>query len=133
MKNKTNIKKEKQLGMPIGTASNRLRKLIFFELVVATGNNICYRCGKEIETPKELTVDHKKDWLDKKNPIRLFFDLNNIAFSHHSCNAAAGKKPKKKYATEEERHQAVIAQNKKSRRKIYTTEKRRARYKRTGH
>jgi hypothetical protein len=77
-------KKDHQLGMSYGTASHRLKKQILFSLVQETGKDICYRCGKVIETAEELSVDHKIDWLDK-DPS-LFWDLDNIAFSHLSCN-----------------------------------------------
>ena len=86
---KNNDKKANQLGMPLGTASNRLRKSIIFSLIKETNKNICFQCGKEIESEKELSIEHKVPYLDSKNPVELFFDLNNIAFSHLSCNCRA--------------------------------------------
>ena len=38
----------------------------------------------------EFSVEHKIPWLDSDDPIGLFFSLDNIAFSHHSCNSGAG-------------------------------------------
>ena len=85
----SNEKKNTQLGMPIGTAGNRLRKEIMFKLLTKLNENICYRCGKKIESAEELSIEHKEPWLDSPNPKELFFDLENIAFSHLSCNIHA--------------------------------------------
>ncbi len=81
-----NRKKTEQLGMSIGTASNRLRKKILFDLVQKTNLDICFRCDERITDISNLTIEHKIRWLDSKNPVELFFDLNNIAFSHSKCN-----------------------------------------------
>ena len=88
-------KKLKQLGMPIGTASNRLKKILIFEMAKKLDLLRCYRCKRLIETPLELSIDHKIDWLDSGRAEELFFDLNNIAFSHHSCNCSAGRRENK--------------------------------------
>lgn len=82
-------KKNKQLGMPLGTASARLRKKILFSLIKECGKNVCYQCGKPIETEEELSIEHKIPWLDSNNPKELFFSIDNIAFSHLRCNCAA--------------------------------------------
>ena len=82
-------KKSKQLGMPFGTASARLRKSILFDLLKRLSINICHQCGKEITSERELSIEHKEPWLDSENPRKLFFSLENIAFSHLSCNCAA--------------------------------------------
>lgn len=91
---KGNNKKAEQLGMPYGTASNRLRKLILFKLLQECGKDTCYRCGKKIENPNELSIEHKINWLDSDNPVEIFFDLENIAFSHLSCNSRAATRNK---------------------------------------
>ena len=77
-------KKSDQLGMPFGTASGRLKKMIMLRLLQRLGEDVCYRCGKKIETYQELSVDHKVDWLDVDPD--LFWDLGNISFSHRECN-----------------------------------------------
>lgn len=79
-----NENKDKFLNMPHGTACNKLRKMIMFDLLKQLNKNFCYKCGKSIETIEDLSIEHKKPWLyvDKK----LFWDLNNIAFSHLKCN-----------------------------------------------
>lgn len=88
----TNVKKKKQLGMPIGTASNRLRKSIIFNLLKKTNENFCHQCKLEISSEKELSIEHKVPYLDSEDSVRLFFDLDNIGFSHLSCNVRAGRK-----------------------------------------
>ena len=85
-----NKKMTMQLGMPQGTASHRLRKMILFKLLQEADLNWCYRCGKKIEKIKDLSIEHKIPWLDSEKPKELFFDLKNVAFSHLSCNCAFG-------------------------------------------
>lgn len=87
----SNEKKTAQLGMPVGTASNRLRKSIIFKLIKQLGENFCFQCGTEIESEKELSIEHKIPYLDSENPKELFFDLENIAFSHLKCNVGAAR------------------------------------------
>ena len=43
----SNKKKSEQLGIPFGTANNRLRKSIFFQLLKEYGENICFHCHEE--------------------------------------------------------------------------------------
>ena len=86
----SNKKKAEQLGMPYGTAAARLRKLILFDILQFYGDNICFQCGKEIENADELSIEHKIPWLD--NSVELFWDLDNISFSHLSCNVSAAKR-----------------------------------------
>ena len=93
MKNKD--KKKEQLGVDPGTASHTLRKMVMFDMAKQLGLTKCYQCGEEIETVSEFSVEHKIPWLDSENPSELFFDLNNIAFSHLSCNIAAARNPRK--------------------------------------
>ena len=88
----SNLKKDKQLGMSHGKASNQLRKMILFKLVQRLGEDICYRCGEKIDTVNNFSIEHRSDWLDSKDPVGLFFDLDNISFSHQDCNSAAGRK-----------------------------------------
>ena len=81
-----NLKKDIQLGMSHGKANNKLRKLLLFELSRRCGLNFCFQCGKEIETVDQFSIEHKIPWLDSESPIELFFNLDNIAFSHLLCN-----------------------------------------------
>lgn len=88
------IKKQKQLGIHPSTAAAILRKKILFKLIKDTENDICFQCNKKIENIDELSIEHKKPWLDSEKPLELFFDLENIAFSHLKCNIGAGRKTK---------------------------------------
>jgi len=82
--------KAKFLGMNHGTASNRLKVKLLYQLAWQLGLTLCYRCGKGIDNADVFSIDHKQTWLnvDKK----LFWDLNNVAFSHKKCNSAAASK-----------------------------------------
>src|SRR5208337_2694984 len=83
-------KKSTQLGMHIQTAVQRLQRLILFDLAKRLNLDKCFHCEKQITTVNELTIEHKKAWLDV-DPA-LYWDLTNIAFSHHRCNSRAGRK-----------------------------------------
>ena len=83
-------KKAAQLGLPIGTASSRLRKLVLFRLLQDAGRDVCYQCGERIESVEQLSIEHKDPWLDSDDPVGRFFDLDNIAFSHQKCNSIGG-------------------------------------------
>ena len=86
--------KREALSMPFGTAQNRLRKAIMFQMIQKLGLDICFQCGKKIETIEELSIEHKISWLYSNNPKELFFDLDNIAFSHLKCNSLAADRAK---------------------------------------
>lgn len=105
--NHTNSKKHHQLGMNFSTASNRLRKLVLFKLVVETDRDICFRCGKKILSADDCTIEHKESWQHKST--ELFWDLNNIAFSHSTCNTRARNpgKHSDEFLLEEIRKEAV--------------------------
>lgn len=88
---KNSIKeKSSQLGINFSTASNRLRRNVMFHLLCKTGENTCHRCGKKIEIVDDLSIDHKQDWMYAKNAKELFYDIDNIAYSHKRCNTIAG-------------------------------------------
>jgi len=88
--------KKKQLGMDPGTASNRLKKTLMFELAKKLDMHWCFQCAAEIEHSDDMSVEHKTPWLHSEDPKGLFFDIENIAFSHKSCNyrASRGNYPK---------------------------------------
>ena len=90
MSHSSNNKKAKQLGMPSGTASNRLVKLVLLDLLQKLKTNFCFRCKEEIVRVEDLSLDHKEPWLDTSTD--LFWDLDNIAFSHRSCNIRAARR-----------------------------------------
>lgn len=91
-------KRHAQLGMNAGTATNRLLKDLLFHYV---GHLPCYRC-KGALSREDFSIDHKAVWLDSADPVALFFDIGNVAFSHRGCNSKAARRPTKKYKTVEE-------------------------------
>ena len=94
MSNVSNKKKTAFLGMSHGTAQNRLRKMILFKLVREAGLSLCFRCKEQIETIENFSIEHKTPWLGVD--VELFWDLDNIAFSHLSCNCGARRIPSDK-------------------------------------
>ncbi|NWL67308.1 hypothetical protein [Bradyrhizobium elkanii] len=87
---RANDTKDELLGMKFGTACHQLRKLIMFDLVCKLDLNVCFRCSKPIDSVEELSIEHKSSWQRSNDPKATFFDLNNISFSHRSCNQIAG-------------------------------------------
>jgi hypothetical protein len=79
-----NIKK--QLEMSFGKASYILKRMIMFALICELKKDVCYRCDKKIVSDCDLSVDHKNPWLHIDS--KLFWNLDNIAFSHKLCNSA---------------------------------------------
>lgn len=98
-------KKHLQLGMNAGTASGRLVKDLLFSFVKDTP---CYRCGEPL-TRETFSIEHIVPWLDSDDPVKNFFDLENVSYSHHSCNMKAARKPQKKYHTAEDKQAANTA------------------------
>tara|TARA_R110000765_G_scaffold267625_1_gene366672 strand:- start:320 stop:772 length:453 start_codon:yes stop_codon:yes gene_type:complete len=92
MSKETENKKKVQLGMAQGTARNKLVKNMMFDMACKLDLNWCYQCGAKIETKEELGIEHKTPWLDSDNPKELYFDLDNIAFSHQGCNSGAARR-----------------------------------------
>lgn len=80
----SNKRKDETLGMPHGTANNRLRKNILFHLLRKYGEDICFKCDEQIEMIEDLSIEHKKPW--EGISAELFWDIENIAFSHLRCN-----------------------------------------------
>jgi HNH endonuclease len=99
---RSGARKSAFLGMPHGTATNRLRKLILFDLLERHEENVCFRCSRKIERADELTVEHKRPW--EGVSVELFWSLENIAFSHRYCNTphryAGGQARKRKVGPE---------------------------------
>lgn len=91
-------KKHDQLGMNYGTASYRLVKDLLFDKVKDTP---CHQCGGVLER-ENFSIEHKTPWLDSEDPTKLFFDLDNISYSHLSCNTSAARR-KQLYVDGDER------------------------------
>ena len=113
---KENVKrKNKLLGMHYSTAYNRLRKMVLWKYVVLVGDDVCFRCGERIESIRQLSIEHKESWMGSEDPLDAFFDLDNVAFSHLSCNCASpspelktnGEKNGNSVLTEEDVHKAL--------------------------
>jgi len=96
-------KKKDQLGCDPGTAQYRLTRLILFDLICKLELNYCYQCKSIISSVEDLSIEHKVPWLDSNDPKELFYDIDNIAFSHKSCNYGAARKYSKKWKTDEQR------------------------------
>ena len=124
-------KQSQQLGMNVSTASNRLVKDLLFKFV-QIADYTCYRCKRKL-TRETFSIDHIEAWLDSEDPISKFFDLGNIAFSHFSCNAGAGKRnivhTNWYMQGKPGRHPSMVAGDK---RRVYDSQKRREQYRRTG-
>ena len=127
------MKKQMQLGMNASTASHRLVKDLLFSFVEKSGH-VCHQCGKPM-TRDDFSIEHKTPWLDSEKPQELFFDLNNIAFSHKWCNIAAARKPNKLELTPEERkkHNATLERQRWQKRSLEDQQAiRRRKYERNG-
>lgn len=127
------MKKHIQLGMNASTASHRLVKDLLFKFVEDAGH-VCHQCGKPM-TRNDFSIEHKTPWLDSEDPQKLFFDLDNIAFSHKWCNIAAARKPHKLDLTPEERkkHNATLERQRWQKRSLEDQQAiRRRKYERNG-
>lgn len=80
----SNQRKDATLGMPHGTANGRLKKNILFHLLKKHGENYCFKCTELIEVVNDLSIEHKKPW--EGVSATLFWDLENVSFSHLRCN-----------------------------------------------
>ena len=77
------------------TASAILRKSLLFKMAQYLGDDTCHQCGEKITKIEEFSIEHKIPWLDSDDPEKLFFDLDNIAFSHLKCNIKAARQTRK--------------------------------------
>ena len=98
--------KSQQLGMNHSTACNRLRKQVLFHLLKQLGQDVCFQCGDQIEHVDDLSIEHKEPWLHVDPD--LFWDMENIAFSHLTCNIRANRRPN----TGQRRHPSHFAYQK---------------------
>lgn len=121
-------KKQLQLGMNPSTASGRLVKDTLWRFIVQANQDNCYQCSGKM-TRDNFSIEHKVPWLDSEDPINLFFDQDNISFSHHSCNIKAARRPNKKYNSPEERNKA---KRKYDPLRVYCPIKRKEQYERHG-
>ena len=120
-------KKRKQLGMNPSTASHRLVKDLLYEYGIARQHKCCSHCGEPMMR-EDFSIEHITPWLDSEDPVKLYFDLNNVDFSHHACNIAAARRPTKKFFTEEEKENNNRRMWRHSKRKHYDSASRREKY-----
>lgn len=132
-------KKKEQLGMNPSTANHRLLKDILWRMVVDTGQDDCYVCQEKM-TREDFSIEHKEPWLDTDDPVERFFDVDNIAFSHLSCNCSNRRQgtpspecgSRGKYRKGCRCTPCIEASSKYQREAYYTPERRSERYRRTG-
>ncbi|TIW21162.1 MAG: hypothetical protein E5V63_30030 [Mesorhizobium sp.] len=131
----SNQRKAELLGMSHGKAYGRLVKDIIFDFVLKAGIR-CYRCGEPMSR-ETFSIEHKDEWQRSDDPLRSFLDLDNISYSHLTCNVRAKKVEKLGCGTRRsydrgcrcvECRSALNAQ----RRKSYTPERRHAKYTKHG-
>ena len=87
-------KKTKQLGMNPSTASHRLVKDLLWKLIETTGQDACCKCGEPMSR-ETFSIEHVTPWLDSDDPVGLYFDLDNVGFSHLRCNIKDAKNGRK--------------------------------------
>lgn len=104
-------RRQNLLKMGIGKANHHLKKSIMFYLAGKLSLLTCHRCKQPIAHVQQFSIDHKESWQKSANPIQSFFSLENIAFSHTSCNTAAAIRYRK-YKTPEEAKAAKAKQQK---------------------
>lgn len=125
-------KKALQLGMNPSTAQGRLVKDILWSLVVETNKHSCIKCG-ELMNRETFSIEHVKPWLDSDDPVVLFFDISNIAFSHLKCNISDARKVNR-YKDDEDKEKRQKESRKRTyqRNFVYCAERRRQQYLKTG-
>ena len=116
-------KKTQQLGMNPSTASGRLVKDLLFDFVERSGIR-CHRCDKEL-TRDTFSIEHKEAWLDSANPVDTYFNIENITYSHLSCNIKSSRNGVLRIYTDKE---ARERKNERAR-EAYCPKKRAKRYK----
>jgi hypothetical protein len=120
------MKKKQQLGMHPGTAAHRLLRDILFRYIEAAGE-VCFHCKKPM-IRDNFSIEHKEPWLDSLDPVAMYFDPKNIAFSHMKCNYAAARTVNKIYEVYKEGQKIRDAR----RVRPYSSKRRREQYERTG-
>ena len=85
--------------MSYGCASTKLVRSVLFKLLCEFGRNKCFRCGGDITCISEFSIEHKIPWLN--NDPKLFWDLDNISFSHRRCNSGA-RRSKNRWSSKQE-------------------------------
>ena len=129
--------KQEQLGMNPSTASHRLVKDILWSLIEKTEQDNCHQCGEKMQRDN-FSIEHKEPWLHSEKPAELYFDLDNISFSHLRCNVEARRPYRVPCGTAGSygggcRCASCTDAHKIVRRQYYTKEKRREKYLKHGY
>lgn len=124
-------KKQQQLKMNPSTAAGRLIRDILYQFIVESDLNNCYHCNLPMSR-ETFSIEHKIPWLDSEDPVQLYFDLQNISYSHQSCNSSAARSARRKYKDEDEAKAARLKKSRVRRKETYDPAKRSERYKNTG-
>lgn len=124
------MKKQNQLGMNPSTASGRLVKDILWKFITESSRDKCCKCGELMER-NTFSIEHIIPWLDSEDPLYLYFDLENIAFSHLTCNIKDTRRTRK-YETSEEAYQVALKKSREYRKSMYDPLKRSSRYETEG-
>jgi hypothetical protein len=72
----------------MGKASALLLRQTVWLLLVATDQGRCFRCGGEMSLA-DYSLDHAEPW--RGQDAALFWDPNNIHWSHKLCNTKAAR------------------------------------------
>lgn len=131
-------KKKMQLGMNPSTASGRLVKDLLWNFVETTGQSACCKCGEPMSR-ETFSIEHVTPWLDSDDPVGLYFDIQNISYSHLKCNIEDARKTpvdtpcgtRGSYRKGCRCFPCIAAQTDYNR-GLYASESRHQRYKRTG-
>ncbi len=90
---------KEQLGIDFGKANLRLFKMVVWNMARKSGMDKCSHCKQPIDEPDHLSLEHIEPWRgtnDREARPHLFWDLNNIAFSHMWCNSGSPTRGKGK-------------------------------------
>lgn len=85
---KKNLKNKEVLGTSMSNATMRLLRSLVFDYICRMHDNYCYRCKLPM-TRQDFSIEHIKEWRGAENGQELFFDIDNISYSHLKCNTEA--------------------------------------------
>lgn len=90
------------LGMNYQTARSQLERKILWYMAKQLNKHNCFQCGFEIKDSDDMSIEHMKPWGGNegkgiKPDASLFWNMDNIAFSHKICNVAGGPGGSGKY------------------------------------
>lgn len=87
-----------KLGQGFTSARKLLLKKIVWDFIVKCDLNKCFRCGLPMSF-EDYSLEHKVAWYNSEISKDLYFDLDNISYSHAKCNREHGTKERKTLRT----------------------------------